>query len=238
MVFYSKKTAVSKEDLERGYGRTWVWTALDPVSKLIISHLRGDRTLDYCRRFIKDLASRLKNKPLFISDELAHYADALLQQYHTVYKPEATGSPGRPRKPRKVVDPDLDYAVVHKVRKDKRLVKVERRIIYGDPRRIEERLASSPSVKINTSYIERSNGTLRQHSGNLHRKSLFFSKDNDSFDSRINITIAYYNFVKPHSTLSKNSDGTTTPRTPAQVAGLVGSPWRLRYLLTRPELSQ
>jgi IS1 family transposase len=238
VVFYSKKTAVSAEDHEQGYGRTWVWTALDPVSKLIISHLTGERTLEYCRCFIKDLASRLKNKPLFTSDELPHYADALLEQYHTVVKPEATGKPGRPRKPRKVVDPDLDYAVVHKLRKGNRLVKVERRIVYGDPQRIEERLAKSPSVKINTSYIERSNGTLRQHNGNLHRKSLFFAKEGDSFESRINITIAYYNFVKPHSALSKNPDGTTTPRTPAQVAGLVGSPWSVNYLLTRPELSQ
>ena len=238
MGFHSKKTAVSAEDQERGFGRTWVWTALDPVSKLIIRHLKGERTLEYCRRFIKDLASRLKNKPLFTSDELDHYADALLEQYHTVEKPEATGRPGRPRKPRKVIDPDLDYAIVHKVRKDKRLVRVERRVIYGDTRRIEERLARSPSVKINTSYIERSNGTLRQHDGNLHRKSLFFAKESDFFESRINITIAYYNFVKPHSTLSKNHDGTTTPRTPAQVAGLIDAPWSVNYLLTRPELSQ
>src|SRR4030066_1878509 len=116
MGFHSKKTAVSAEDHARGFGRTWVWTALDPVSKLIIRHLKGERTLEYCRRFIKDLASRLKNKPLFTSDELDHYADALLEQYHTVEKPEATGRPGRPRKPRKVIDPDLDYAIVTKVR--------------------------------------------------------------------------------------------------------------------------
>ena len=153
-------------------------------------------------------------------------------------KPGATGRPGRPRKPRKVIDPELDYAVVHKVRKDNRLVRVERRVIYGDTRRIEEHLARSPSAKINTAYIERSNGTLRQHDGNLHRKSLFFAKESDLFESRIAITIAYYNFVKSHSTLSKNPDGTTTPRTPAQVAGVVDSPWSVDYLLTRPELSQ
>ena len=149
-----------------------------------------------------------------------------------------TGKPGRPRKPRKLIDPELDYAVVHKVRKDNRLVRVEREIVYGDPLRIKERLARSPSNKINTSYTERSNGTLRQHNGNLHRKSLFFAKENPSFRNRIAITIAYYNFVKPHITLSVNPDGTTTPRTPGQVARITNAPWSVSYLLARPEISQ
>ena len=238
MVFHSKKTAVSEDDRQQGYGKTWIWTAIDPVSKLIICYLVGDRTLEECRRFIKDLVSRLGNKPLFTSDELAHYKDALLEAYHIVEKPEPTGKPGRPRKPKKVIDPELDYAVVHKVRKNKRVVRIERKIVYGNPQRIEERLARSPSNKINTSYIERSNGTLRQHNGNLHRKSLFFAKENESFESRIAITIAYYNLVKPHMTLSENPDGTTTPRTPAQVAGIADAPWSVTYLLARPELTQ
>ncbi|NQS98363.1 MAG: hypothetical protein HQ591_07915 [candidate division Zixibacteria bacterium] len=96
----------------------------------------------------------------------------------------------------------------------------------------------SPSNKINTSYIERSNGTLGQHNGNLHRKSLFFAKENESFESRIAITIAYYNFVKPHMTLSENPNGTSTPRTPAQAAGIADAPWNVIYLLARPEISQ
>ncbi len=238
MVFHSKKTAVSEEDQQHGYGRIWVWTAIDSVSKLIICYRVGDRTLEDCRRFIKDLASRLVNKPLFTSDKLALYADALIEEYHTLETVEPTGKPGRPRKPRKVINPELDYAVVHKVRKNNRLVRVEREIVYGDPLRIEERLARSPSNKINTSYVERSNGTLRQHDGNLHRKSLFFAKEDPSFGNRIAIIIAYYNFVKSHTTLSKNPDGTTTPRTPAQAAGITDSPWSVIYLLARPEISQ
>ena len=84
MGFHSKKTAVSKEDIEKGYGRKWVWTAVDPVTKLIVGYLVGDRTLEDCRRFIKELASRLDSKPLFVTDELPHYKDALLEEYHTV----------------------------------------------------------------------------------------------------------------------------------------------------------
>lgn len=205
---------------------------------MIICYLVGDRTLEECRRFIRDLASRLGCKPLFTSDALDHYADALLEAYHTVETPKPTGRPGRPRKPRKVIDPEIDYAVVHKVREDNRVVRVERKTVYGNSCRIKERLARTPSNTINTAYIERSNGTLRQRDSNLHRKSLCFAKEKSSLRNRVAIIIACYNFVKPHTSLSKNPDGTTTPRTPAQVAGITDSPWSIPYLIARPEQSQ
>lgn len=205
---------------------------------MIPCYLVGKRTLDSCRCFIKDLASRLLNKPLFVTDELPHYTDAIFEQYHTEEKPAATGKPGRPRKPRKVIDPDVDYVVVHKDRKENHIVNVTQKVIFGDIQRVEERLAKSCSTNINTAYIERSNGTFRQHDGNLRRKSLFFAKEKESFESRIAITIAYYNFVKPHSSLTIHDNDKIIRRTPAQAAGLVESPWSVEYLLSRPELSQ
>jgi len=201
---------------------------------LIIWYLVGDRTIEDCIRFIKDVVSRIKGNPLFTSDELPHYEDALLEAYHILELPEPTGKRGRPRKPRKVVDPELDYAVVHKIRKDNRIVKVERKVIFGDLCRIESRLAGSTSNTINTAYVERSNGILRQHVSSLRRKSLCFAKQKRLLEARIAIVIAYYNFIKPHTTLSKNSDKTVTPRTPAQVAGITNSIWSLGYLLARP----
>jgi len=201
---------------------------------LIIWYLVGDRTIEDCICFIKDVVSRIKGNPLFTSDELPHYEDALLEAYHILELPEPTGKRGRPRKPRKVVDPELDYAVVHKIRKDNRIVKVERKVIFGDLCRIESRLAGSTSNTINTAYVERSNGILRQHVSSLRRKSLCFAKQKRLLEARIAIVIAYYNFIKPHTTLSKNSDKTVTPRTPAQVAGITNSIWSLGYLLARP----
>jgi len=238
VVFHSKKTAVSAKDLDSKFGQAWVWTALDPVSKLIICYLLGERTLEDCRSFVQDLASRLNSKPLFISDALDHYADALLENYSTVLTPQPTGKRGRPRKPHKLIDPDLDYAIVCKVREGGRVVKVEYKIRYGDPQRIAAKQAKSPGEKINTAYVERSNGTLRQRDSHLHRKSLCFAKAKHFMEARLAIIIAHYNFVKPHRTLSRNADRTTTPRTPAQIAGITNAPWSVKYLLTRPELSQ
>ena len=238
MVICSKKTAVSEKDKLNGQGQVWVWTAIDPASKLIISYLVGDRTLEDCRCFLKNLASRLSCKPLFVSDALDHYANAILETYHTVETLTPTGKPGRPRKPRKVIDPEIDYAVVHKIRKDNRVIKVERKVVYGDPCRVEERLSRSVSQTINTAYVERSNGTLRQRDSHLHRKSMCFAKQKTFFTNRLAIVIANYNFVKPHFTLSNNPDRTTTPRTPAQVMGITNAPWSVLYLLARPVLYQ
>ncbi|MDR3326768.1 MAG: IS1 family transposase, partial [Prevotellaceae bacterium] len=70
----------------------------------------------------------------------------------------------------------LDYAVVHKTRENGRIVKVEKRIVFGDEERIKQKLLQSVSSKINTAYIERSNGTLRQLNSHLRRKSLTFAK--------------------------------------------------------------
>ena len=41
------------------------------------------------------------------------------------------------------------------------------------------------------------------------------------FKARLAVTILIYNCVRPHNTLSRNTDKTRTPRTPALVAGLI-----------------
>ena len=163
----------------------------------------------------------MDNKPLYTSDELIHYQTVLGEIYSEEIPVKPTGKRGRPRKAERKIDPELDYAVVHKTREKGKVVKVERRIVYGDDKRIDEKIAKSPGKKINTSYIERSNGTLRQTDAHLRRKSLTFAKEMPYFEARIAVIILIYNCVRPHNTLSKNPDKTRTPRTPALVAGLI-----------------
>jgi len=234
--FCTEKKAVSEEDIENEYGRTWIWTALDANSRLIIGYLIGDRTLENCREFLKDLSSRIENKPLFVSDELPHYADALLETYHTIEHFERTGGRGRPKNSKIKIDDEIDYAVVHKTRENGTIKKVETRIVYGNEERIKERLEKSVSNKINTSYIERSNGTLRLNDAHLQRKTYKFSKDMEFLKAKLSIIILFYNFIKPHLTLSKNPDKSKTSRTPAMVAGIVDRVWSTKFAFERPEL--
>jgi IS1 family transposase len=233
-----EKKAVSEEDLENEYGRTWIWTALDVNSRMIISFLIGDRTLENCRDFLKDLSGRIVNKPLFVSDELPHYEDAIMESYHTTETFERTGKRGRPKKPIMKIDDEIDYAVVHKTRENGTVKKVETRIVFGTEKRVKERLENSASNKINTSYIERSNGTLRLNDAHLQRKTYKFSKDKELLKAKLAIIILFYNFIKPHATLSKNQDKTYTPRTPALAAGVVDSVWTTKFAFERPELKK
>jgi IS1 family transposase len=192
----SGKKTLSEEDLEKQYGRTWIWTALDAQSRLLICFHIGDRTLEECRKFFKMLIKRIKNKPLFTSDELPHYKDIILEEFHQEVKFKKTGKRGRPKNPVKEIDPEIDYATVHKTRENGKVVKVEKKVVYGNENRINEKLKKSPSKKINTAYVERSNGTLRQHDSHLQRKTLKFAKEKQLLKAKLAIIIAYYNFAK------------------------------------------
>lgn len=181
---------------------------------------------------IEGLVARLsENKPLFTSDELAHYPTLLAEAYHDEIPVPRTGKPGRPKAPEKIVHQDLDYATVHKTRKDGQVVNVTRRIVFGDSERIEKRLDESPSQTVNTSYVERSNGTLRQMDAHLRRKSQTYARSMRWLNAKFAFVVAWYNFVRPHTTLSVNPDRSKTPRTPAMAAGILDHPWSVSELM-------
>ena len=93
------------------------------------------------------MSSRMDSIPLFTSDELVHYETVLGEVYSEEIPVERTGKRGRPRKPERKIDPELDYAVVHKTREKGRVVKVEKRIVYGEEKRIDKKIANSPRKK-------------------------------------------------------------------------------------------
>jgi len=175
-----------------------------------------------------------EQKPLFVSDELPHYAHALVDTYSTIVIPPPTGKRGRPRGPQRIVDDDIDYATVHKTRSKGRVVKVERSLVLGDQRRLIARLENSDSNTINTSFVERSNLTWRMMNAHLSRKSLCFSKSLRWLKAKFAIIVAYYNFVRPHSSLSS----TQNPVTPAMAAKIVAKPWSMDQLIGVPIVCQ
>ena len=203
---------------------------------MIINFFIGQRTLDDCRSFIGDLLPRIRTKPLFSSDELPHYQTALMEHFSRLEELPKTGKRGRPRKPRPVIDPELNYATVHKVRQNGKVVKVERNIIFGNPESIEGIIASSKvSKKINTSFIERVNLTLRNHNKKLSRKTLCFAKQKRALEAQTNITVTYYNFSRPHRSLTlRGPNGTGLKRTPGMAADLIERVWPIGEILAYP----
>ncbi len=230
MGFCKKKKTISEQGYEE-LGKKWIWTALDTTTRLLVCFLIGDRTLEDAHTFLKDLVSRTTELPLFTSDELPHYADGLKELFHDIVEVEPTGRPGRPRKPVKIVDSNLDYATVHKTREKGRIVKVETRVVYGLPERIQRRLGELPSNTINTSYVERSNLNWRMWDAHLTRKSLMFAKSLRWLKAKFSLCIAFYNFIRPHETLSRGKDRKFRPNTPAMKAGITEHPWSIMELL-------
>jgi MFS superfamily sulfate permease-like transporter len=170
--------------------------------------------------------------PLFTSDELPHYADGLRELFHKSIPPKPTGRPGRPRNPEKRVNENLDYATVHKTREKGRVVKVEKKVVFGSEERIEKRLRELPSKTINTSYVERSNLNWRIWDAHLTRKSLMFAKSFRWLNAKFAICIGFYNFIRPHETLSRGNDRVFRPKTPAMAAGISNHQWTIKELLS------
>ena len=92
------------------YGDTWVWIAFAPITKVVPAWVAGKRTWQESVRLIQRLQSSTDGYiPFFTSDELPHYAAALLEVYGQTVVPPRTGRPGRPRSAYKVPPDDLLY---------------------------------------------------------------------------------------------------------------------------------
>lgn len=237
-LYKKKKSSGSAEDLENYYGRTWIWTAIDAPTRLLITFWIGGRELDDARQMLKDLSARSQGKPLFVSDELPHYGTVLGELHHTLVPAVPTGKPGRPKNPEKVIDADLDYATVHKTRQGAQVIKVECKVIHGSEQSILERLEKSPSKMINTAYIERSNLDWRLWDAHLARKAPTAARSMQWLKAKFAICVACYNLIRPHETLSRGADRIFRTKTPAMAAGATDHKWTFSELLAYPALHQ
>jgi hypothetical protein len=190
------------------------------------------------RKMLKDLTNRCVGKPLFVSDELPHYATVLSELFHELKPCMPTGMPGRPRSPEKIVDADLDYATVHKTRQQGRVIKVERNVVLGSESRILARLENSPSQTINTAYVERSNLDWRLWDAHLVRKAPTVARSIRWLKAKFAICVACYNLIRPHETLSRDKDRIFRPKTPAMAANVADHLWTFTELLAYPALCQ
>lgn len=245
-VFKKEKHLTALEKLAGRYGDAWIWVAFDPVTKIVPTWRVGRRTLGDAIRFMKALKNRLdEHIPFFTSDELPHYADALLEVYGVMRTPPRRFPRGRPPLPRREPPPDLVYAVVVKDRERGRVVHVTTRIIYGTEAQVAHCLQVSPvSYTISTYGVERNNLTIRQHSRRLGRKVNAFSKQRRYLKYQLALAFAYYHFCCPHRGLRQRLEppvptkkGNGSPKkwhrvTPAMAAGFTDHVWTIDELLS------
>src|SRR5713101_7921994 len=119
------------ERLERS--PSWVWVAMDPESKLLLTIDVGDRTLAMAQRMIHQVVQVLAPGcvPLFLTDGFKAYMTARLTHFgHWVQSPRRQAT-GPVPKPRWLPLPQLRYAQVVKTVRRRRLVAVQHRVVFG-----------------------------------------------------------------------------------------------------------
>lgn len=225
-----EKNLNAMEKLSAILGDNWIWIAFDAINKIVLTYVNGKRTLPHAVSLIENVkAVTLCMPSLFSSDQLAHYANAILQVYGNVCKPLRKGNVGRLPNPVLVPPDDLLYVQVVKQYKKNRLEKITNKVIFGDTEKVKEILADSPiSNKINTSYVERNNGTIRHMNARCARKTYRFSKIKRNHELQLALTLAYYHLCCPHKTLTNRNDKLTTP---FMSAGLTNHVWNMEELL-------
>src|SRR5215510_7865849 len=103
-----------------------------------------------------------------------------------------------------------------KIRRNDRVVKVERRAVIGAGGLKQALQKSEASVKLNTSFVERLNLTIRQGSSYLGRRTICQARWGERLEDHIELFRCYYNFIRPHRALQFGRE----IRTPAMQAGL------------------
>jgi IS1 family transposase len=221
----------------------WVWVALDPVSKLLLTIDAGDRTLAMAQRVVHQVAQVLAPDcaPLFLTDGFKEYVTALLAHYGQWIQWPRRQAAGPAPKPRWMPRPALLYAQVVKQYRRRRVVRVRHRVVFGSAARVNQVLAST-GWQINTAFIERANGSLRQHVAAVGRRVITLCKGEEGLRHQLSLYQMYHNFCLPHASLRvplsqaqpTNGRGATRcwqPRTPAMAAGLTDHVWTLREVL-------
>ncbi|MBZ5506771.1 MAG: IS1 family transposase [Acidobacteriia bacterium] len=194
---YAKQKNVTEEQMAKGAGDCWTWTAIDADTKLIISYALGDRGINTAQFFMKDLASRISNRFQLTTDGHRVYVDAV---------EEAFGS-------------DIDYAMLVKIYGMPESLSESR---YSPATCIGCRtaaIAGTPDPQhISTSFVERQNLTMRMGMRRFTRLTNGFSKKVENHGHAVALHFMHYNFCRIHKTLRV---------TPAMEAGLTDHVWTL-----------
>lgn len=202
---YSKQKNVPDDKKNQyGYGDVWTFTAIDADTKLVPAWLVGLRDIECAIAFIDDLKDRLANRVQITSDGHKAYLTAV---------EKAFGS-------------KVDYAMLVKMygkepESDKRYspsecIATEKHILQGNPN----------TNLISTSYVERQNLTMRMSMRRFTRLTNGFSKKIENLEYAIALHFMYYNFARPHKSLSK-----PYPKSPAMAAGITKHIWSIKEII-------
>lgn len=230
-------------------GDCWDHVAMDPEHRLILGVISGKRSGTKILSLLKRVKSQLQDRTptLVTSDEFGSYETVLKQVWPRLTigrrdtrckrRERRCNTPTRP-------DPALTYATVCKHREQGRVVSVRTSVVFGSKRSAEEALRRSKvSRTINTSFLERHNGTDRHRNARKSRRTYRFSKDWEVHEAVGRFIYYTYNFCWCVRTLAerirqakgrRKNRKKWKQRTPAMAAGLADHVWTLEQWLWYP----
>ena len=222
---------------------SWVWTAMDPQSQLLLVIDVGTRTLAMAQRVVHQVVQRLMpgSVPLCLTDGLKDYGPAFLAHFGQWRQPARRRDKGPLPKPRWIPVPALLYAQVVKSYRRRRIIGVTYRVVFGTIERIQQVL-SACGRKINTAFVERLNLDIRQRVAAVGRRVNTLCQGEEGLQHQLTVYHAYDNFCLPHSSLRQpllvpeatNGSGSAKvwrSCTPAMAAGLTDHVWSLAEVL-------
>jgi len=211
----------------------WVALAIMVSTRLWIagevSKKRDSDLIDNLMRQVRRCARSLC-AILICTDGFAAYPKSIIKAFR--YKVKDTPGPGASKK---VVWPRLYIGTVIKRTAKRRVTEVSRRMSYGQWRKAKKLIkASKGGKKINTSFIERFNGTIRERFAPLTRRCRYAAAKTTTVHTGIYLIGCVYNFCSPHYELSKSQTkgGYGFSCTPAMASGLTDHVWSVKELLT------
>jgi IS1 family transposase len=201
-----KAGAVSEADAIKRLSRSpyWVWAAIDPVTKLLLTIDVGERTRAMAQRVVHQVVQVLAPgcMPLFLTDGFKEYTTALLTHYGQWVQPPRQRAQGPTPKPRWMPLPQLLYAQVIKTVRRRRLVRVRHCVVFGTLEAVQQVLAAC-GWQINTAFIERVNLSMRQHVAAVGRRVTTLCKGEQGLRQQLALYHVYYNFCLPHASLGR-----------------------------------
>jgi IS1 family transposase len=214
--------------------RSWLWVAIEPVTKVIPSVHLGTRGKEDAYHFVHDLKLRLAEDcvPAFTSDGLRAYFYAITAHFGEWVAGKEW-----------VVSNLLAYGQLIK-RKDKKKDDGKpftiTRMMWGKRWQLFQTLLELGfSATIQTAFIERVNLTTRRGQGiaPLARKTWSLAKSQESLLLHVHWWRGFYHFARPHQSLRERVPGLKRryqERTPAMAAGLTDHVWKVGDILSLP----
>ena len=164
--------------------------------------------------------------PLMLIDDHLPYPQAILKVFGDIKHCRRKNGRGRFKNPRLKPTSDLKVGVVIKLRDNRgNLLKVSSKALFGTKKEIEKLIRKhGVGQKINTSHMERLNGTIRGQQARLIRRTRSGSHRQEMLQYSIWLWRDLYNWTRVHYSL--------LDQTPAMALSLTNEVWSvLKYVL-------